>query len=115
MKKIRLKAVRRLNTKCESLQNELKMVNKEAAFAAKSATTQALQLVCQPVPFDERDCTRVTQYACKDLFWTFKFFTLEEDILDYSKKGSPGGMTMAYFDVEPKKADTMVEPVSVSN
>ena len=79
------------------------MVHKEAAFVAKNATMQALQLVHQPVPFDERDYTRVTQYACKDLFWTFKFFTMEEEVLDFTKKGSPGEITMAYFNAEPKK------------
>ena len=67
-----VKAVRKLNAKCELLENKLKMVNEESAFVAKNETRQALQLVCQPVPFDERDYTRVTQCACKDLFWTFK-------------------------------------------
>ena len=68
-----------------------------------NATRQALQLVYQPVPFDKRDYTRVTHYACKDLFQTFKFFTTEEEVLDFSKKGSPGEMTMAYLNVEPEK------------
>ena len=79
------------------------MANKEAAFAAQSATMQSLELVHQPVPFDERDYARVTQYACKDLFWTFKFFIMEEEVLDFSKKGSLGEVTMAYFNIEPEK------------
>ena len=47
--------------------------------------------------------TRVTHYACKDLFRTFKFFTTEEEVLDFSMKGSPGEMTMAYFNIVPEK------------
>ena len=49
----------------------------------------------------------MTQYARKDLFQTFKFFTTEEEVLDFSTKESPGEMTMAY--------DAGVEPVSVGN
>ena len=30
------------------------------------------------------------QCACKDLFWTFEFFTIREEVLDFSKKGLPG-------------------------
>ena len=32
----------------------------------------------------------MTHYASKDLFWTFKFFMAEEEVLDFSMKGSPG-------------------------
>ena len=42
------------------------------------------------------------QCPCKDLFWTFKFFTIQEEVLDFSKKGLPGEMTMAHFNIEPK-------------
>ena len=45
----------------------------------------------------------MTLYACKDLFWTFKFFTTEEEVLDFSMKGSPGEMTMAYFKIVSEK------------
>ena len=45
----------------------------------------------------------MTHYACKDLFWTFKFFTTEEEVLDFKTKGSPGEMTMAYFNIVPEK------------
>ena len=45
----------------------------------------------------------MTHYACKDLFWTFKFFTTEEEVLDFSMKRSPGEMTMAYFNIVPEK------------
>ena len=42
------------------------------------------------------------QCACKDLFWTFEFFTIKEEVLDFSKKGLLGEMTMAHFNIEPK-------------
>ena len=45
----------------------------------------------------------MTHYARKDLFQTFKFFTTEEEVLDFSTKGSPGEMTMAYFNIVPEK------------
>ena len=44
----------------------------------------------------------MTHYACKDLFQTFKFFMTEEEVLDFSTKGSPGEMTMAYFNIVPE-------------
>ena len=34
----------------------------------------------------------MTHYASKDLFRTFKFFMTEEEVLDFSMKGSPGEM-----------------------
>ena len=55
------------------------------------------------VPFDERDYTRVTHYVHKDLFQTFKFFTTEEEVLDFSMKGSPGEMTMVYLNIKSEK------------
>ena len=92
-----------MQAKHETLANKLKKANEDKTVAVMNATRQALQLVHQPVPFDERDYTRVTHYAHKDLFQTFKFFTTEEEVFDFSKKGSPGEMTMAYFNIEPEK------------
>ena len=85
------------------LEEKLKKANKDKTLVAKNATRQALQLVRQPVPFDEREYTRVTHYACKDLFRTFKFFMTEEEVLDFSMKGSTGEMAMAYFNIGPEK------------
>ena len=45
----------------------------------------------------------MTHCARKDLFRTFKFFMTEEEVLDFSMKGSPGEMTMAYFNIVPEK------------
>ena len=70
-----------------------------------NATRQALQLVCQPIPFDERDYTRVTHYACKDLFWTFKFLTTEESfgLLNERITRRDDYAWPSYFNIEPEK------------
>ena len=41
------------------------------------------------------------QCACKDLFWTFEFFTIKEEVLDFSKKGLPGEMTQVSYALSP--------------
>ena len=99
----KVKALQKLQDKYKMLEEKLKKANKDKTLVARNATRQALQLVQQPVPFDEREYTRVTHYARKDLFQTFKFFTTEEEVLDFSTKGSPGEMTMAYFNIVPEK------------
>ena len=90
-------------TIARKLEEKLKKANEDKTLAARNATRQALQLVQQPVPFDKREYTRVTHYAHKDLFQTFKFFMTEEEVLDFSMKGSAGEMTMAYFNIVPEK------------
>ena len=52
------------------------------------------------------------QCARKDLFWTFEFFTIREEVLDFSKKGLPGEMTMAHFNIEPKNRCSHVTSIS---
>ena len=52
------------------------------------------------------------QCACKDLFWTFKFFTIKEEVLNFSKKGLLGEMTMAHFNIEPKNRCSRVTSIS---
>ena len=99
----KVQALQKWQDNYRKLEEKLKKANEDKTLAARNATRQALQLVRQPVPFDEREYTRVTHYACKDLFQTFKFFTTEEEVLDFSTKGSPGEMTMAYFNIVPEK------------
>ena len=55
------------------------------------------------------------QCACKDLFWTVEIFTIKEEVLDFSKKGLPGEMTMAHSNILNPKTDAVMEPVSVRN
>ena len=99
----KVQAFQKLQDNYKKLEEKLKKANDDKTLVARNATRQALQLVQQPVPFDEREYTRVTHYACKDLFQTFKFFTTEEEVLDFSMKGSQGEMTMAYFNIVPEK------------
>ena len=70
----------------KKLEEKLKKANNNKTLVARNATRQALQLVWQLVPFDEREYTRVTHYACKDLFWTFKFFATEEEVWTSQQK-----------------------------
>ena len=111
-----MQALQKLQDNYRKVEEKLKKANKDKTLVARNATRQALQLVQQLVPFDKREYTRVTHYARKDLFWTFKFFMTEEEFLDFSMKGSPGEMTMAYFNIVPEKQmQWLVEPVSVGN
>ena len=45
----------------------------------------------------------MSQYTCKELLRTYKFFTTEDEVTDIARSGSPGEMTMAYFDIETQK------------
>ena len=99
----KVQALQKWQDNYRKLEEKLKKANDDKTLVARNASRQALQLVQQPVPFDEREYTRLTHYACKDLFRTFKFFTMEDKVLDFSKKGSPGEMNMACLNVEPGK------------
>ena len=99
----KVQALQKWEDNYRKLEEKQKKANEDKTLAARNATRQALQLVQQLVPFDEREYTRVTHYAHKDMFQTFKFFTTEEEVLDFSMKGSPGEMTMAYFNIVPEK------------
>ena len=61
------KLVRKLKKQCDTLTHKQKRTTESAAIVAQNATRQALQLVCQPVPFNEREYTRMSQYTCKEL------------------------------------------------
>ena len=69
---------------------------------------------CTPEAWNHaQKCTRkLIQCACKDLFWTFEFFTTKEEVLDFSMKGLWGEMTMGHFNIEPKNWCSHVTSIS---
>ena len=69
----------------------------------RDATSVALTIANKPVVLNPDLFRRVSDYGRKVVFRSHKFFTREEDVLDYTVAGSAGDMTLQNFNVKDQR------------